>query len=136
VEIPKGLTPTRLKRGILTEAEIEFLVQEAARYFAPMGPPWAKLMDARSAPLRDHFRYSSVSQRCRDARAARGLNVKDTAAALKLPQYRVKAIEAGYFREFRLTQLQQYADYFGFSAWLRRWCRANSALAASLSAEQ
>lgn len=136
MDVPKGLTPARLRRGILTEVEIEFLAQEIARTMGPMGPGWAKLLNPRSEALRNHFRYASVAQRCRDARAERGLSVRETAAALKLPQYKIKAIEAGDFREFRLAQLQQYVNYFGFSAWLRRWCKANPALVASLSAEQ
>jgi hypothetical protein len=110
VKVPKTLTPARLKRGILTEAEIDLLAKEAARHFRSMGPPWAKLIKSRSKSLRDHFRYSSVAQRCRDARSARGLSFKETAAALRLPQYRVKAIEAGLFQEFRLAHLQQYVD--------------------------
>ena len=130
------LTPLRLKRGILSESEVDLLTKEASRYFATMGPPWEQLMDARSESLRDHFRFAAVAQRCRDARLERGLSEKEVASSLKLPQYRIKAIEAGHFQAFKFAHLQLYVDYAGSSAWFRRWCKAHSALAQRLSAAQ
>ena len=130
MNMSRTLTPTRLRQGILSDSEIDFLVREMHRM---MDPAWGHLLDRRSEWLANHFRFAAVAQRCRDARASRGLSVKETAAALKLPQSRIKAIEAGHFESFDFAMLRRYIDHFGVASWFRRWCKANQPLVAVLS---
>ncbi|MGH2403270.1 MAG: helix-turn-helix domain-containing protein [bacterium] len=79
-----------------------------------------------------NVRFGAVAARCAEARKELGLDVKQVAARLRVPQYRVQAIERGRLREIRGAVLIGYVSFLGLDSWLRRWVRANSALASEL----
>jgi hypothetical protein len=66
--------------------------------------------------------------RCAQARGARG--IRDVAVALGIPQYRLRAIEAGQLPEVRIDLARRYFHFLEIEDWIARWCRANRELAA------
>jgi hypothetical protein len=61
-----------------------------------------------------------------------GLSIKDVAIQLGVPQYRIKAIEAGRLNEDDALVLPRYVSLLGLERWARRWATANPELAATL----
>jgi hypothetical protein len=58
--------------------------------------------------------------------------VKEVAAALKVPQYRIKAIEEGSVRSIQPDILRRYIAHLRLNRWTGRWASANSKLASKL----
>jgi hypothetical protein len=77
----------------------------------------------------DTVRWSAVHARCGEERKKRGFSIKDASAQLKIPQYRLNAIERGLFRKFEPEMAQRYFRFLGFEPWLKRWAKANPELA-------
>lgn len=114
---------------ILNEEEI----RAAAKLIPKMlGESFARLAKERGLRVEDTLRYGSLAARCAEARSERGLSLKEAAAALKVPQYRVKAIEQGHLSSVQPDVLRRYISYFGLNRWVGRWASANSSLAKKL----
>ncbi len=75
------------------------------------------------------MRWSSLKERCEQARAARGMSLREAALALKVPMYRLAAVEAGTLGELKPDVARQYFRFLGIEPWVRRWSRANRGLA-------
>lgn len=78
------------------------------------------------------IRIGSLARRCQAERERLGLTLKQAAAQLKVPQYRLKAIEDGHISEFRGDILMKYRDMLGLHDWIERWAEANPGLARKL----
>ena len=55
--------------------------------------------------------------------------IRDVAVALKVPQYRLQAIEKGALRELKPTIARRYFQFLGIESWVKRWSRVNRELA-------
>ncbi len=131
--MPEAETYKRLERklrrdksSILTDAEVRLLAAEVRALF---GPTFAEVFRKSSGRLEDSMRWSSLKERCERARAARGMSLKEGALALKVPKYRLAAVEAGTFGELKPDVARQYFQFLGIEPWVRRWSRANRDLA-------
>lgn len=82
------------------------------------------------------IRFGAVAQRCKAGREQRGLGLKEVAASLRVPQYRVRSIEEGHIKQVEGDVLQQYVRYLGLANWFKRWLQANQDLAKQLLAVQ
>ncbi len=116
----------RDKASILTSAEIQILATEMRRL---LGPAFAEVVRVSGSRLGDTIRWLSLKTRCEQVRAERGLSLKDAAVALKVPRYRLVAVEAGTPGEFKPEIAQRYFLFLGIESWVRRWSRANPQLA-------
>jgi len=125
----KRIQPT----SILSDAEVKAAV---ALLRSGPGKEFAVLAKTYRISAEDTFRFLSVSERFRQAREKRALSIKEVAATLKVPQYRIKAIENGRFTDLDATVLVKYAAHLGLSPWLGRWKRANAELAVRLGLPQ
>jgi len=114
------------KAAILSPAEVAALARQVRRV---VGPLIADSPAAASIRVKDGVRWAAVRARCQQARAERGLGLRDAAVALGLPQYRLKAIEAGAWRELKTDMAGRYFKFLGIDAWVARWCKANRGLA-------
>jgi transcriptional regulator with XRE-family HTH domain len=118
----------KLKRNptaILLDDEIAILMREALE----MMPELSLLAESTGTFFEDGFRWSSLGARCKQARAERGISIKDAAARLKIPQYRVAAVEEGRLRELVSDLAWKYFDFLGVDPWVKKWIRANRELA-------
>jgi hypothetical protein len=83
----------------------------------------------RMPPTEDFVMFREVGQRCIEERTKQGLTLKSVAARLKVPQYRLKAIEENSLRNIQLPTLRLYLEFLGLRDWYLNWSRTNRALA-------
>ena len=114
---------------ILTRNEINLAAQGIAKWF---GPHIMSSLSSRGSDLRDHLRFHPVGASCTEARERRGLTVRDVARHLRVPQYRLRAVESSLFPEIEPEVLKQYVGFLKLDSWLARWARANPGLARRL----
>lgn len=76
----------------------------------------------------DTILFGDVSRKLREAREKRSISVKEVSAELKIPQYRIKAIETGMFVEMLPGVLREYACFLDLSDWVERWMEKNREL--------
>lgn len=77
-------------------------------------------------------RLMSLGARFKQAREASGATIKELAAALKVPQYRLKSIEEVRLHSIEGPIIARYGAHLGLEAWLATWIAANGLLAAEL----
>lgn len=116
----------RNQTGIFTDEEVAFLTSMVLNtlkdsfgdnpHFAPQS-------------TEKIIRWSSLRARCEREREKRGLSLKDVSARLKIPQYKLKAIEYGELETFEPVMAKNYFHFLGIERWVARWRRANRELA-------
>lgn len=118
------------KTQILTEDE----VQELSRRLTELLPP--KVV----AYSQDHgittettIRMSSLAARFEEARVARGQSIKEVAAQLRVPQYRLRAVEQGRASDIVPEVLAKYSAFLDLDRWCKRWATANQQLGIQLA---
>jgi hypothetical protein len=116
----------RKRTSILTDAEVAFLTQEISRALGPGVSEIAKSYGLRTS---DTVRWGSLRARCEEEREKRGLSLKDISSELKIPQYRLRAIEDGSLRYLKPEFAHRYFHYLGIESWVKRWARGNAELA-------
>ena len=75
---------------------------------------------------------SALAARFQEKRVAQGQTIKDVAAHLRVPQYRLRAIENGRVSEITPEILAKYSIFLGLDRWCTRWANANRLLGAQL----
>jgi transcriptional regulator with XRE-family HTH domain len=70
-----------------------------------------------------------LADRAKQTRASRGLSIKDVSTQLKIPRYRLTAIEEGRLSEVKPEIALRYFQFLGIESWVKRWSRANLVLA-------
>ena len=93
------------------------------------GEPFVSLADSYGASLEDAVRFGPLAKRCEQKRTARGRSVQQSAADFGVPQYRLKAIDAGTLCEVDPKILLAHISYLGLQRWLVRWRAANPEIA-------
>ena len=116
----------RRRTGILKDDEVAFITQETS---LALGAELSEIIESYGLVMSDTVRWSSLQARCEEEREKRGLTLKDVSLDLKIPQYRLRAIEHGTLREIKPEFAHCYFDYLGIGSWVRRWARANAELA-------
>jgi len=79
--------------------------------------------------IEDSIRFNPVARVCEHMRQSRGLSLKEAAAALKVPQYRLRAIEAGTMPHIEAGILLRYLEFLKIMDWFELWKSANARLA-------
>ena len=110
-----------LRRKILSDHEVRLM---ARRLQEVMGQPFVN--------VEDDLRFMSVAARVQEARERKGLDLKKAAAALKVPQYRLRDIEQGRLKDLVPSILVRYVDFLGMKVWFGRWKKANPGIVARL----
>jgi hypothetical protein len=80
----------------------------------------------------DTVRMHSLCSRFRQARESMSLTFKEVATRLKVPQYRLKAVEEGHLSEIDSTVFTKYSDFLELEQWVSRWVESNGKLATKL----
>jgi hypothetical protein len=78
------------------------------------------------------LRFMPVAERCRSARARKGLSLKDAARALRVPQYPLKDIEGNRVGVVDQAVLILYIELLDIKQWFSRWKAQNRSLYESL----
>jgi hypothetical protein len=116
----------RKRTSILNDEEVEFLMNEIS---LALGEKTMGVVRSLGLVPSDGVRWGSLQARCEEERERRGLSLKDVSRELKIPQYRLRAIEGGRLKELRPNLAHRYFRYLGIDSWVRRWSRANDELA-------
>lgn len=114
---------------ILTPQEIRLV---ARRVKAMLPPKIFQSSRSRSRSVEDILRIGSLSKRCQIEREQLGLTVKQVATQLRVPQYRVKAIDEGRIGEIQKEVLERYLILLQLHEWVQEWIAANPGLARRL----
>ncbi len=86
----------------------------------------------RGVNAEDIIRYTSLAARLREAREGAGLTIKQVAAQLRVPQYRIRDTESGPLN-VQDEVLRKYVDYLGLAEWYEDWRRQNPKLTKRIS---
>jgi ribosome-binding protein aMBF1 (putative translation factor) len=114
------------RTSILTDDEVAFVTQELGR---ALGPESSEIIKSYGLVMSDTVRWGSLRARCEEEREKRGLSLKDISSTLKIPQYRLRAIEQGTLREMKAEFAHRYFRHLGIESWAKRWARGNADLA-------
>lgn len=114
---------------ILTDDEVSAIVVAAE---AAAGPEVVATADKLGIDRDANVRLFALRLRCANRREKLGLSLKQAAARLRVPQYRLRAIENGTLREVDVEILRSYVQLLGAGRWFRRWVLANGHLAARI----
>lgn len=118
-----------LRHKILSDHEVRLM---ARRLQEVMGQPFVELFDRYGLNVEDDLRFMSVAARVQEARERKGLDLKKAAAAVKVPQYRLRDIEQGRPKHLVPSILVKYVDFLGLKVWFGRWKNANPGIVARL----
>jgi hypothetical protein len=110
------------RRKILTDEEVRALAKATK---AMLGSEIMAASNKYDLSIEDGLRYMSLAARLEDARTARALTLKEAAAELKTPKYRLEDVEKGHLSGLKPGLLVQYVDYLGLKAWFSKWKKAN-----------
>lgn len=75
---------------------------------------------------KDMIRFHPVGEECGKIREQKGLSVKQIATQMKIPQYRLKAVEKSDLTYIQPTILECYIDFLGMRIWFNAWVRENT----------
>jgi len=91
------------KTRILSSAEVRALTSRIRRLLGP------EILGAASRrwSMADRIRFAAVAASCVQERERRGMTLKDAAGILKVPQYRLRAVETGAGRDRSLRHGSQ-----------------------------
>ena len=117
------------KTTILTDAEVKFVLEKAFKAF---GFDTSEKMKKTGVNFEHVIRLSSLGAKCKEAREELGLSIKEASRELKVPQYRLKAIDDPRENEILPEVLTKYVEFLGIESWFEKWKEANPELAESL----
>ena len=101
-----------------------------------MGPEFEEACEKLGIDVESMIRYNPLGDKFAAARLRRTLSIKEAAAKIKAPQYRLKAIETGHFSAILPDVLQKYAGFLNLDHYLKIWGRINPDLAGELGVPQ
>ena len=111
------------KSGII-DKETSNLVVERMREV--LGPTVFLMAEDFGVNAQELVRCQSLFHSCKAAREKKGLTVKQVAAILKVPQYRIKALEGDPDRtSIRSDILECYIEFLELNVFYRKWKNAN-----------
>ncbi len=118
------------KATILTEEQIELLVDNIHLVF---GREMVDQMKNTGINFEEILRLSSLGAKSQEVREKRGLAIKEVAAQLKVPQYRLKAIEEHRENEILPEVLERYIKFLKIEKWYKKWAEANPKVSKKLA---
>jgi hypothetical protein len=107
----------------LDNQQAELVVQ---RINEALGPEVTAMLSASGLNPNHLVRFLAIASRCRRRRQEMGLSLKEASQQLKIPQYRLRAIESGMLPQIALASLHAYIQFLGLAGQFARWRRANT----------
>ena len=90
-----------------------------------LGPGFAQAVSSYKLNITDTLRFMPVANECVAARTQRGLDIKQVAGELKVPQYKITNIEHACFKDVEMDVLDKYVEYLGLEGYLKEWRENN-----------
>src|SRR5437773_1419268 len=120
-------TAQDLTRKILSDDEVRAMSRRLRKVIDPL---LGELSSQYGLEIEDSVRFGAVATRLREAREARGLDLKTTSKTARVPQYRLRYIEECNLKHLRPSDLHAYIDFLDSNNWFARWSKDNPKLAA------
>ncbi len=117
------LTMDGKNKRFISKKEADLVLDKVAAAF---GPVLADFINRDGERRTDMIRFMSVAHRCKEARERKALSVQEVASLLKVPQYRIKAIEDSRMTEVNPDTLEKYIDLLGILRWFNEWAKSNA----------
>ena len=118
----RGIRPDKIR----SDDEIQAL---AKRLHDALPQPILDRMRLDGLDAEEHLRFMSVARSLIKRREAEGLDIRTVARQLKVPQYRLRDIEAANVSGIVPDALVAYIKHMQLTAWFGRWKKANAELA-------
>ena len=125
-DIEAVLKKLRRKTSLLKDEEVAFITKMTLEL---LEDSFGDNPHFEAQSMERIVRWSSLRTRCEREREKRGLSLKDASMQLKIPQYRLRAIECGELRTFEPAMARKYFRFLGIESWVARWRKANLELA-------
>jgi len=97
-----------------------------------MGPDLFGACERMGVDAETVIRYAPLADSFKQARARVNLTIKEVAVQLKVPQYKIRAVEKGEFRQIDVAVFQKYRSFLQLDDYVESWSQRNSALAKRL----
>jgi len=110
------------KSKILSDKEVDYLSKAMKEI---IGDTISKKANELGVNFEDTIRFHSLSQRIQGKRESLGQTIKDISTRLKIPQYKLKAIESSQLSQLNFQILEEYVKYLGLENWFKKWLKAN-----------
>lgn len=78
----------------------------------------------------DLILFMPVGKKFTGAREVRGLAIKEVSARIRVPQYRLRAVENARLRQLKSDAATKYAEFLKLTTWYQDWCSENEAFVA------
>jgi len=123
---------SRIKKGILTDKDVKSVVRKVRQMFTP---EMLAMFEKSGLDTEKSIRFSLLSSKCQKRRQALGWDLKKAGEKVGVPQYRIRAIESGYHREFSQKEVRLYVKVLGIDVWFQKWQKVNHKAFNTLDAE-
>lgn len=90
-----------------------------------LGPDFAGIFVNPASNLNHLVRFFYISGLCKERRTEKGLTFKQVSSQLKVPQYRLKAIEKNLIRNIIPEIFDRYIDFLGLQDEFKKWLKKN-----------
>lgn len=110
-------------KRFISKKEADLVLDKVAAAF---GPVVADFINRNGDCRTDMIRFMPVAHRCKEARERKALSIQEVASLLKVPQYRIKAIEGSRMTEVNPDTLEKYIDLLGIRRWFNEWAKSNA----------
>ena len=113
---------------ILSDAKVRALTDAVCALL----PPSMSFHTHAVLRIEASIRLRAVAEMTSERRMALQHTIPQVATSLKVPQYRLRAIESGQLSEMRASVVSKYVAYLELDIWFAKWLRANRVLAAEM----
>jgi hypothetical protein len=100
-----------------------------------LGPDLACMISTSPINMNHLIRFMGVASMCRARREEKGLGFKDISSGLKIPQYKLKAIEESSTMNIVPEILDKYVEYLGLGEEFGKWMEENREVYEGLGGE-
>lgn len=106
----------------LNSQQAEFVVK---RINEVLGPEVAAMISASGLNPNHMIRFLALASLCRNRRQEMGLSLKEASQRLKIPQYRLRAVEEGMLMQITPASLNVYIQFLGLADQFAHWRHGN-----------
>lgn len=118
------------RTSILSDKDVAVVVKLMC---AAMGDHFVTAAAEFGVSMHDNVRYGSLAAKCQEAREKRRLTLKEISAELKIPRYRLQAIEGERGGgSFSADVFRKYIAFLGIGRWVSQWKSKNKDFASRL----
>jgi len=90
-----------------------------------LGPDLACMLANSPLNMNHLIRFMSIAQLCQARREEKGLSFKQISSELKIPQYRLKAVEESDIHSINSESLDRYIEFLGLGEEFQKWMEEN-----------